>query len=258
MKLKKLNTPKWTLSRIPLSVLVENDYDPIPDAKYRQRVAGHVVAEDPTGAKFISGGYEMAKQVANIFEVYTGEKLDNRTILDWGVGCARVARHFKNTSSKVLGIDIDPINIKWNSLNIVGLDFLEVEPNENFTYKSKFDLVYSFSVTSHLALRDSLFWLENLAKSCQGLMIISTHGFRHAFEFDWTDDKANVLNWLQKGIVGGGNNPDIADIAPKDYYGDYSLTYSHIYENWSKVVEIVDIIPFGLGSHDAVICKART
>jgi 2-polyprenyl-3-methyl-5-hydroxy-6-metoxy-1,4-benzoquinol methylase len=255
-ELKLIGTPVWTLRKN--NEIHLNDQDPLPSLENTKRINGHIASDDQQMIQFLEAGHVLATQIANIYKNYNDIPLKESSILDWGVGCGRISRHFKDASNiQITGIDVDPINIEWLQRSSSSGNYKTVDPYEIYKPQQTFDLIYSYSVTSHLAAKDTLFWLNNLSKVSTGIMCISTHGFRNTFEHAWWPKPELLLNYLKKGIVGDGSqNDDISDVTPKSYYGDYQVTYQHIYEEWAKVVEIIDVIPMGLGHHDLVVCKS--
>src|SRR2546430_3058492 len=89
---------------------------------------------------------------------------DYTAILDWGCGCARVARFVSEFApGKLTGVDIDPDNIQWCKNNLPDAEFVRInlDPPTPFADES-FDLVYGISVFSHLSQADQDRWLAEL------------------------------------------------------------------------------------------------
>lgn len=256
-ELRRLSPPKWpdrANSKVEL-----NEKASLPTIGHRRRIYGSFADIDVDGKEFIRGGFEIATRIMNIYEAYSDRNFSDLRVLDWGVGCGRVTRHFRQSSEiSVDGIDVDPINIEWMHQNFPNLNNYLVDTNAfNLVLnESKYDLIYSYSVMSHLNPKFGLPWLAAISNYCSDLMLISTHGFRNAFEHRWSENSGSMQLFLDKGYVGeDSQNYDIADVTPKKYYGDYQFSYTHIHDEWSKVVQIIDVIPMGLGHHDLVVCR---
>ena len=256
-ELRLISEPKWP-NKNHIQVKF-NDSTPIPPVEHRRRIYGSVADIDANANHFLNGGFQISTRIMNIYEAYSAKKMSRLRILDWGVGCGRLSRHFINSDSlDVQGVDVDPININWLHDNYPSQKnhLVDTNPLNLVLNEDKFDLIYSYSVMSHLHPRVGLPWLAAISNYCSDLMLISTHGFRNTFEYSWSEVSANMALFLNRGYVGDeSQNHDIADVTPEKYYGDYGFSYSHIINEWSKVVDIVDIIPMGIGHHDLIICR---
>jgi SAM-dependent methyltransferase len=110
------------------------------------------------------------------------EELD--ALLDWGCGCGRVLRHWSRLpDTSVNGCDINPRMVGWCNAN---LEFAHVERNElspPFPYAdSAFDLVYAFSVITHLSEELQHEWVRECLRVLkpEGLLLFSTLGEHYA------------------------------------------------------------------------------
>jgi len=63
-----------------------------------------------------------------LHEYFNRDYADYEAILDWGCGCARVARFVTEFAPrKLTGIDIDPDNIQWCKQNIADAEFHRID-----------------------------------------------------------------------------------------------------------------------------------
>jgi SAM-dependent methyltransferase len=123
------------------------------------------------------------------------EKFDS--ILDFGCGCGRLIRHW-NTLERpaVHGSDYNPQLISWCKEN---LDFARFQLNDlvgRLRYENeKFDLIYAFSVFTHLTEPQHFHWIEELSRVLLpgGHLIITTHGERFLENLS-PDDKERYRN----------------------------------------------------------------
>jgi SAM-dependent methyltransferase len=104
-------------------------------------------------------------------------------ILDFGCGCGRVARHWKDLRGPELhGTDYDPELVGWCRDN---LPFLQVHKNEleppTQLPAGRFDLVYVISILTHLPEELGRRWLEEWGRILRpgGLLLFTTHGDVH-------------------------------------------------------------------------------
>jgi SAM-dependent methyltransferase len=113
-----------------------------------------------------------------------GAELESfESILDFGCGCGRVARHWAGLSGPELhGCDYNPKLVAWCRAN---LGFMEARVNDlepPLPYEDdRFDLVYAISVLTHLTEPLALRWLDELARAVRpgGLLLLTTHGSLH-------------------------------------------------------------------------------
>jgi SAM-dependent methyltransferase len=101
-------------------------------------------------------------------------------MLDWGCGCGRVLRHWSSLpKTQVYGCDINPRMVGWCRDN---LPFAEVEFNDvspPLTYDdTSFDLVYAFSVMTHLPVELQHGWMRECRRVLKpgGYLLLTTLG----------------------------------------------------------------------------------
>jgi methyltransferase family protein len=249
----------WPRRRVPNLEPMFNQISPIPSPKNIKRISGH---DDSRSEIFLRGGYDHLNSIFNLMDVCSNIVLtDASRVLDWGVGCGRISRHMPNHLRKnLIGIDVDPINVEWCQAKMEFGQYFLIDPFHQTAFpECYFDLIYSHSVLTHLNENDMFFWIQELARICRGVMVLSVHGMYSSATYDWTKNPQLLDNWLRSGFQPGYHqNTDIADVTPTGYYTDVSMTARYIYEKWSEHVEVLDVICGGFGGlHDAVICRKK-
>jgi SAM-dependent methyltransferase len=149
---------------------------PIPPARLRAQ-AGPRHAD---AGFFLSSGRMHADLIREILRE-NGASVDGcEAVLDWGCGCGRVLRHWSGLSGpRVFGCDINPRMVAWCRAN---LPFAEVTLNDvapPLPYEdSSFDLVYAFSVMTHLSEDLQHRWMRECLRilSPGGFLLVSTLG----------------------------------------------------------------------------------
>lgn len=248
----------WPSTLTPVFAPVMNDWTAIPARKNRERTQGPIQTSATEVEDFLRSGVADLTCVMNIAEVF---RWNGGRVMEWGVGCGRMARHLHHTrQSKFIGTDVDPVNIDWCQKNMPFGTYELLDPYGRFSAPdASFDLIYSFSVMTHLSEPDQDHWLAELSRISKGLIILSVHGIVSAVQCaNWAREPELVAKWLQTGYMDAVTaNPDIADVTPPEYYRDTAHTATYIRQRWSQFVDVLDIIPGGFsGNHDAVVCRA--
>jgi SAM-dependent methyltransferase len=151
---------------------------PLPPARLRVQVGPlHADAEF-----FLRSGEHNADLVRSLLHEQGTAVEEVGALLDWGCGCGRVLRHWASVED-VHGCDIDSRMVAWCSEN---LPFAEVTVNElapPLPYRdSSFELVYAFSVMTHLSEELQRDWLSDLHRVLRpgGYLLFSTLGEYYA------------------------------------------------------------------------------
>lgn len=152
---------------------------PLPPPTLRFRVAGTAHA-----ASFLEGGQFAADTVRELLAA-GGHPIDQcRAILDFGCGCGRVLRQWKDLAeTAVYGSDLNAELVEWCQKF---LPFATVSVNSLLPpigYRDQqLDAIYAFSVFTHMPEDVQKRWLEEFRRILQpgGLLIFSTHGSHYA------------------------------------------------------------------------------
>jgi SAM-dependent methyltransferase len=113
-------------------------------------------------------------------------------LLDFGCGCGRVIRHWRELDADVHGSDLNGAAVAWCTANLPfsftrnGLAPPLPHPDGTF------DLVYALSVFTHLPEELQLAWAGELRRVLApgGRLVLSTHGDRYRGRLDATERRA--------------------------------------------------------------------
>jgi SAM-dependent methyltransferase len=154
---------------------------PLPPARLRLLVDGR--SADPD--RFLAVGSQMSGAVAAA-AADAGQPLAVMSaLLDFGCGCGRVARHWSGlTGPELHGCDYNPDLVEWCEAS---LPFLSVSRNRiappTHHVGGSFDLIYAFSVLSHLSEPLQQAWVAEFSRLLRpgGMLVISVlgHAVRH-------------------------------------------------------------------------------
>lgn len=150
----------------------------VPPARLRVMVAGTADAH-----WFLESGRRTAATIRSAL-ARTGFELESGTrMLDFGCGCGRVARHWRDLDGvDVHGSDYNAQLVAWCARN---LDFATFSTNRlppPLQYEDRFfDVVYAMSVLTHLPESLQLAWLAEFSRVLRegGRLLVSTHGDRY-------------------------------------------------------------------------------
>lgn len=230
---------------------------PLPEPDRMRRVHGDTRAE-----AFLTAGYNVFRRLQDAaVRAHPGLYDQPVRMLDWGCGCARIARHFATVKGVALtGIDIDADNVGWCASH---LDFgrwaaVPLRPPTDLPVEA-FDLVIGVSVFTHLKEADQKAWLAELHRVTApgGLVLVSVHADAAvARERHWP--LPIFLHWQRYGYV-DGPSPDLDGwIAEPEYYRTTYHHHDYIRRVWREWFEILDIVPALVGNlQDLVVLRKR-
>jgi SAM-dependent methyltransferase len=153
---------------------------PLPPARLRAQVGpSHADA-----SFFLSSGREHSELIRDLLREAGTSVEDVDRMLDWGCGCGRVFRHWvglPNTS--VSGCDIDSRMVEWCAQHLPFADVTVTSISPPLPYGPEtFDLVYAFSVFTHLTEELQRAWMAECRRVLKpdGYLLISTLGEHYA------------------------------------------------------------------------------
>ena len=147
---------------------------PLPPARLQVLVSG------TASPQFEQKGAEAAASIREILR-RAGEDIDGcRAVLDFGVGCGRIARHWAGVSGPEFhACDYNELLVRWCQENLPFLHTVKNELEPPLPYDDgAFDLVYAYSVFTHLTEPLQHRWMAELVRVVEpgGRIVFSTHG----------------------------------------------------------------------------------
>lgn len=148
---------------------------PLPPPRLVFLVAGHHDL-----AQFYAAGEFHASYIRKFLRANGCDLGTFSSILDFGCGCGRVIRHWRDLSGALIrGTDMNPALVRWCRNALPFADFqrnglaspLPYEPNG-------LDFIYAISVFTHLPEKLQEFWMGELARVLRpgGMLLITTKG----------------------------------------------------------------------------------
>jgi SAM-dependent methyltransferase len=204
------------------------------------------------------GFYRIVKNVA---AQHRPQPLES--VLEFGCGWGRIIRWFLHDiePDRLWGIDCLPEAIELCRTTNPYCRFEQVNPFPPSTVPSEaFDLIYSYSVFSHLSEEAHLAWLTEFKRMLKpgGLLIATTRPREFIFtcakvraardERDWaqgtmlafkdTDDALARFDrgeYLYEGIGGGG-------VLDASFFGETCIPAKYVRDNWTKLFEFIEFV----------------
>lgn len=224
-----------------------------PPPKLRFRVHGSLGRSG-----FLDIGENVAKDILQLLKKTGYEMYSFNRILDFGCGCARVLRNFRNhpQGCEFYGTDIDSELIAWCKTQ-PGLGEFDINPHmPPMKYPDNhFDFIYSISVFTHLDEEMQLAWLLELRRITKpgGVLLLSIHGPSSQDHLDPNQKK----ELSEKGFVyfKGETGMLKLDGLPDFYHSAYHSA-RYIQEVWGKYFNVLGHFEKGINFHqDAIMLK---
>jgi SAM-dependent methyltransferase len=153
---------------------------PIPPARLIYRVAATADI-----AWFLEAGGRAAASIRSAMASAGVQMEDLTSVLDFGCGCGRVLRHWRQLPARIHGTDLNAGLVSWcrRHLRFAELSRNALDPPLAYG-DDAFDLVYALSVFTHLDERRQAAWIAELRRVVRpgGHLLLTTHGRRYRDE----------------------------------------------------------------------------
>lgn len=183
------------------------------------------------------------------------------TMLDWGCGCGKLFPVLQELTDvrKIYGADIDEEAIAWCGENFPGVQTEALSPHPPTPFAGgQFDLVYSFSVLTHLTREDQLDWLAEIRRILTpgGLFIATVHG-EYAIKLIKPQFRHHITKaCLADGISDETRDPILDGVAPSDYYRATYQTEDYTRRVYGESFEVLEYIAGGpMNTQDLVVLR---
>jgi ubiquinone/menaquinone biosynthesis C-methylase UbiE len=203
------------------------------------------------------------KHVKAHYAAANGRPLTDARILDFGIGWGRIARFFARDVpyGHVHGCDVMPLMVDVCRRSMVPATAAVTEPYGETPYRAGyFDLVYAYSVFTHLPEHMCVHWLNELHRITKpGSLIVMTVEPPRFIDFcrsikgggelslwhQYLRDAIAKIPDAEKRAARGelvyiptGGGPSL----PPEVYGDTVIPRAYIAKNWSEQYEVIDYL----------------
>ena len=166
---------EWRQARGASRAIHAPDGLPLPPPELMVLVGGHADSE-----AFLRVGWGYASAIAETLQRNELVLEQFSDILDFGCGCGRVLRHWKDVRGPhIHGTDVNPRLAAWCAAN---LPFTTIGVNPPAPPVDRpagsFDFIYLISIFTHLREAEQHAWLDELARLLRpgGYLLLTTHG----------------------------------------------------------------------------------
>jgi SAM-dependent methyltransferase len=156
---------------------------PLPPADMIGLVGGTM-----SPGSFFESGASTARWITEMLQENGTRIQDRAAILDFGCGCGRVIRHWREaTGASLHGTDYNPHLVAWCRANLSFADFYVNGPEPPLPHPDgTFDFIYAISVLTHLQESSQKSWMTELTRVLKhgGRLLVTVHGRSY---LDWLD-----------------------------------------------------------------------
>ena len=143
--------------------------------------------------RFMQGGAQVANRIVELLARSGHPMTGADAVLDFGCGCGRVMRWWKDLEGvRLHGSDYNPYLVSWcrDHLPFAEFSVNGLEPGLDLP-AGAFDLVYSYSVFTHLPAEMQRPWLDELLRVTAdgGRLVLTFHGEQTLSDLD-SDEQA--------------------------------------------------------------------
>ena len=219
-------------------------------------VGEHGAAALREGLRF----YQEVKRCASVL----GRPIDpERVVLDFGCGWGRMTRFFlKDVRPENLhGADVSPSLVALCRESIPSCPFWLIDPMPPSTFdRDTFDVIYAYSVFSHLSERAHLRWIEEFARILKpgGVLLVTTRGrdfialchslrgrtggdpYRELLASAFPDPRAANAAYDAGSFIYVAYPPELASYGPD--YGEALVPRSYVERAWSPWLTLRDFV----------------
>ncbi len=181
-----------------------------------------------------------------------GAEIEGReAVLDFGCGCGRVTRHWKDLDGPSLfGSDYSAPAIEWCDTNLPFAEFSVNDAAPPLEYSDgAFDFVYAISVFTHLVEDLQLAWMPELKRILRpgGLLLVTLHGESHLNILPPEHREAFLAGKLVVARPEQSGQSECSAYHPVSY----------VHETLGKGLEVLDHVPAGLATQQDIVLFRR-
>jgi SAM-dependent methyltransferase len=224
-----------------------------------------------TGDEALALGFKVYALVKRTYEEHAGPLTPSHRILDFGCGWGRVTRFFLRdiAPENLVGIDVDEEAIAACRATNPWASFEHCERFPPTAFESgSFDLVYAYSVFSHLSEEAHLRWLEEFERILRpgGVVIVTTLARAVIEQAEaWADDD---IPWRRAAAAGFAPTKDwliaydrgefcFAPLPENPHFGLAAIPERYARRVWTQHFLIRDFGKLDPDLQPVIVCQRR-
>lgn len=219
---------------------LENVISPLPDNAIQVQLTG------VSGDLSLNHGFRQYQVFKELVHRYGKPLQRDSKVLDFGSGYGRILRFFLREvdSRNLYGTDISEMLVNWSNENNLFGNFLLNNENPPLAFQGgSFDLIFSFSVFSHLSEESSQDWLVELSRVIKNDgTVILTIWAHPEITIEYHRDHYHDYDKLISEYEQGGYCYSNLKYRGSKTYGEALISLDYIRSEWSKYFEVVDIV----------------
>lgn len=231
-----------------------------PDAAIQSKFVGS------SDENALREGFRFYRVVREYCEQTSNPLNQHLRVLDFGCGWGRISRFFFRsvTSENFWGIDVDPEIVSFCSQNMHYGNYRTVQPLPATEFEANsFDLIFAYSVFSHLAEPAARSWIKEFARLLKpgGILAATTQGRSFLDLCEAKQGKKHETEWHNKlarsflPIEKSKNDydqgkflfeptgfQDHSAIRNNSYYGEALIPLKYIQREYTPYLNLIDFV----------------
>ena len=214
-----------------------------------------------SGTAALHQGFQIYEVFKGLYEKYAGPLFPENRVLDFGCGWGRVIRFFLRevAPDNLIGLDTyEPALAACRKTNRWS-NFLQCEVLPPTELKSaSFDLIYAFSVFSHLSEEAHWRWLEEFKRILRptGVLVLTT--FQRDFLATGRPSAGEAIGPSLEESLAAYDRGDFSYRSLQEvknpHFGDAYIPEPYVREHWSKLFKVEEYSRMPEKAQNIIVC----